>query len=266
MPRAAARHGKGDSSGSPWASSGWPPHCRAHPQVRFLVQYGCQQKAASTDHQVLGYSSILLLSNLLARRCPQYMNCVKEYELDLRGEQPSPLTLTLLRSPKICYQTRPVASWLLPLDLLTQELGTVLLPRAGNKLSAIENLGATEVLQPVSACKFWQLHSHMRRWTRHRAILVLLVLHGPWKTWPLPCCTKLSITRPSNAQCSSIYGGSLEDDIDNLSMPEHEILVTWLTVCSRTHCAVLLCRINLRALTCLTMPLACWKASQSSQD
>ena len=84
----------------------------------------------------------------LVLRSPQYMSCCKDYELDLRGSSPPPplptstlgrplphlgrLNANLLRHSRLCSheETASQTHWLTP---------------AGNKLSAVENLGVTEV-------------------------------------------------------------------------------------------------------------------------
>jgi hypothetical protein len=84
----------------------------------------------------------------LIHRSPQYMNCVLNYEIDLRGERPdsscrdpTPLQGSRRRRPAAaCAAPSPSALHhsRLPAPLATPA-------RAGNKIGAIENLGATEV-------------------------------------------------------------------------------------------------------------------------
>ena len=67
----------------------------------------------------------------LILRSPQYMSCLKLYEVDLRGEGHQPAGQGELRSRRGALGSR-------------QDTRRALLV-TGNKISAIENLGATQV-------------------------------------------------------------------------------------------------------------------------
>lgn len=76
----------------------------------------------------------------LILRSPQYMNCVKEYEIDLRGKSAQQLS-----GAKEGQQNLSVHS-LVRSPSVWQQVGTeVFLICAGSKINSIENLGATQV-------------------------------------------------------------------------------------------------------------------------
>ena len=91
----------------------------------------------------------------LILRSPQYMNCVKEYEIDLRGLS------AIVDAGRYCRSMSPFCHtsniWQLSMTMLRAGVTHVETSMtAGSKINSIENLGATQVL-PVTYESFVRL-------------------------------------------------------------------------------------------------------------
>ena len=99
----------------------------------------------------LGPRLVGRLTAELVLRSPQYMSCVKYYEIDLRGRGSACQRTEHVRpcAPcTLCWQEP-----LVPSSLRFSHAALSSLVISGNKITAIENLGATEVFScPAVAC------------------------------------------------------------------------------------------------------------------